>query len=138
MYCETPVFKTHPGGTYKQQLAMLTGRFINVQELPFHTIRVLNLIGLGFDSPGQPDYMAFAKDGGNPSDPGRKEAKKWLQPHVTSQLQKGEAVLYWAQTSNEPIRYMHLPGLGCGHFAGSMPFPQKQSRNGKKHGPTWS
>ena len=102
VYCETPVSDTY---------STLSPHFL--------TIRVLNLVGLGFDTSEQPDHQAFVQK--NYAKPDKEAAKKWLQPHVTSQLQKVEAVLNWAHTSNQPIRYMHLPAVGCGHFAGNMP-----------------
>ena len=101
VYCETPVSDTY-----------------STLSPDFLTIRVLNLVGLGFDVPEQPDHQAFAQENVKPD---KKAAKEWLQPHVTSQLQKVEAVLNWAHTSGPPIRYMHLPAVGCGHFAGNMP-----------------
>ena len=115
VYCETPVYKTQLNNeviTYHKKL-----------DLPFHTIRVLNLIGLGFDDPKQPDHKAFAKFAKDDKNaiPRLGLAIKWLQPHVTSQLQKVEAVLNWAHTSKKPIQYRHLPKVGCGAFAGDMP-----------------
>jgi hypothetical protein len=131
VYCETPVYKTKLDNYQKKLLSLedLTAyerenlHTLDLSNLPFHTIRVLNLIGLGFDDPKQPDHKAFAKFAKDDKNaiPRLGLAIKWLQPHVTSQLQKVEAVLNWAHTSNKPIRYMHLPKVGCGAFAGDMP-----------------
>ena len=119
VYCETPVLDTNPGHDTEEDAGELQ---TYEQSLPksYLTIRVLNLIGLAFDNARQPDYMAFAEEG-NPRNPSLEDAKKWLQPHVAGQLQKVEAVLDWADTNKKPIRYMHLPGVGCGYFAGNMP-----------------
>ena len=131
VYCETPVYKTQRNNEvtfYHEELPKLTAngykraRVEDPSTLPFRTIRVLNLIGLGFDDPKQPDHKAFAKFAKDEKNANlRLGAIKWLQPHVTSQLQKVEAVLNWAHTSNKPIRYMHLPEVGCGAFVGKMP-----------------
>ena len=119
VYCETPVLDTNPGHDTEASTRKLQ---TYEQSLPksFLTIRVLNLIGLGFDNLRQPDYMAFAEIG-NPRNPSLEDAKDWLRPRVAGQLQKVEAVLDWAATNKKPIRYMHLPGVGCGYFAGNMP-----------------
>ena len=61
VYCETPVSDTY-----------------STLSPDFLTIRVLNLVGLGFDTSEQPDHQAFAQK--NYAKPDKEAAKKWLQP----------------------------------------------------------
>lgn len=96
VYCETPVG--------------IPGKKLDSKALM--TIRVLNLIGLGFDNSRQPDHQASAQHKGKHA---------WLRPRIRAQLQQIQAVIRWAATNGQPIQYLHLPDVGCGHFAGNMP-----------------
>lgn len=97
MYCETP------GVAYDS--ANATADFSAADALD---LRVLNVIGYGFDAPDQPDAMHFDQ-----------KDSTALRKAVRGVFDKIHACIMHFKETDKPITWMHVPEFGCGAFAGN-------------------
>jgi len=73
-------------------------------------LRVLNVIGYGFDEPNQPDAIHFRAL--------NEKAGQKLFESIRGVFEKILACVRYFKGSDQPITWMHLPEFGCGAFAG--------------------
>ena len=73
-------------------------------------LRVLNVIGFGFDDPKQPDFQRFRNERGSVA----------LTSAIRSVFEKILACVVYFQDKSHPITWMHVPEFGCGEMAGGQ------------------
>ena len=103
MYCETPALEYDPNNCLADFSAADTV-----------TLRVLNVIGLGFDAANQPDAERFGMF------EGEAVALRAAMRTVFSYIL---AVVLRFRDTDAPITWMHVPEFGCGAFAGRYGVP---------------
>lgn len=101
IYCETPAVPYSKTNVTEK---------IDTKEMKI--VRILNVVGYGFDSSAQPDFNYF-------NEKAKKESN--LKKHMKLIFDKILACIKKFKTT-KPIKWMHLPGFGTGAFAGSNPY----------------
>ena len=103
IYQVTPIFRNAVGFG-----GCLRGRNARVRP-DTKIINVMSVIGVGLDSPAQPDYQYFANAAGVVRD----ERKAALRQRIRDML-----ILVVRSAKHKRMRYVYLCEVGCGVFAG--------------------